>query len=359
MVTGNTGGQPLKASEDLQNSFVEDLLKDLLPKIQGIAPYNLTERKKGKHLGNDYLPGWETMAVEVARLLKLTYPDERPEAEKTYGTCLRQITAIKKALNGVAKTDLDDPALLNPVKTIAKNFGNALSFQFRQYKETQTQSYRETVTERRKPENRTEIDLSNALAYCHSTLMAIQNGSDDDTNWLDVSCAIALATGRRMAEVHLSANFEYIDDYSLIFSGQLKGKSRRVQDGGKKVKLRDAEFEIPTLINAELVCFGLDWLGDKGKRFELDVDPERVNRRFSKTLNQHCKQFDIFPDGDGERTYHKFRAAYFAACVANMGDALDPLDFIDYAKRILVDQDESTINSYKRYKIKPNSLTKI
>ncbi|MHC5829285.1 MAG: protelomerase family protein, partial [Nostoc sp.] len=129
-----------------------------------------------------------------------------------------------------------------------------------------------------------------------------------DANWLDVSCAIALATGRRMGEVHLSATFEKIDTYTITFKGQLKGKTRRVKQGDKAVLLRDVIFKIPTLLPAELVCFALQWLDDKGKRFPQTEDPERVNRRFSKTLNEHCKQFDIFPSD--ERTYHKFRAAY-------------------------------------------------
>ncbi len=119
--------------------------------------------------------------------------------------------------------------------------------------------------------------------------------------------------------------------------------------------IRDVAFDIPTLVNADLVCYGLQWLGGKGKRFDSNEDPERVNRRFSKTLNQHCKQFDIFPED--ERTYHKFRAAYFRACVVNAGR--DSFDFLDYAKTVLIDNDEKTIDSYKRYEIKQGTLTQI
>jgi len=43
------------------------------------------------------------------------------------------------------------------------------------------------------------VDLTNSLKYAHNVLTDIKNGQD--ANWLDVSCAIALATGRRMAEV--------------------------------------------------------------------------------------------------------------------------------------------------------------
>jgi hypothetical protein len=66
--------------------------------------------------------------------------------------------------------------------------------------------------------------------------------------------------------------------------------------------------------------------------------------------------WDIFPED--EHTYHKFRAAYLRACVEN-DPSVDKYDFADYAQRILGDLDEITINSYKRYVIKPGTLTKI
>jgi hypothetical protein len=273
---------------------------------------------------------------------------------KEYGTALRQITALKKALKLASKTEVKDAALLNPVNTIITNFGNELSNQFAIYKENQNTRYRETVTERRKADNRIEIDLTNSLKYAYNILTDIKNG--EDSNWLDVSCAVALATGRRMAEVHLSASFELIDSHTVAFKGQLKGKDRKIRVVDKAVKLRDVTFKIPTLLPADLIVNALKWLNSNGKRFNKDEDPERVNRRFSKTLNQKCKDWDIFP-GD-ERTYHKFRAAYLRAAIINDG-SVDPYDFLDFAKEVLGDDDESTINAYKRYEIKKGTLTKI
>ncbi|WP_174763176.1 protelomerase family protein [Anabaena sp. UHCC 0187] len=295
------------------------------------------------------------MAIQEVRLLKSLYPDDKLEEDKEYGTALRQITSLKKYLKLATKTELKDAALFHPVNTIITHFGNELSNQFAIYKENQNTRYRETVTERRKVENRIEIDLTNSLKYAYNVLTDVKNG-DDNTNWLDVSCAVALATGRRMAEVHLSASFELIDSHKVAFKGQLKGKDRKIRVADKAVKLRDVTFKIPTLLPADLVCFALDWLNNKGKRFDKDEDPERVNRRFSKTLNQACKDWDIFPEDD--RTYHKFRAAYFRAAIINDGN-VDNYDFTDFAKEVLGDDDESTINAYKRYEIKEGSLTKI
>jgi hypothetical protein len=341
----------LLAADELTNAFIDDRVKVLLPQFEALAPYKITQRKKGV---NDFT-GWHKLAIQEARLLKLTYPDDKPEDDKEYGTALRQITALKKALKLASKTELKDAALLNPVNTIITNFGNELSNQFAIYKENQNTRYRETVTERRKVENRIEIDLTSSLKYAYNILTDVKNG-EDKINWLDVSCAVALATGRRMAEVHLSANFELIDNHTVAFKGQLKGKDRKIRVVDKAVKLRDVTFKIPTLLPADLVCFALDWLNSKGKRFDKDEDPERVNRRFSKTLNQACKDWDIFPEN--ERTYHKFRAAYLRAAIINDGN-VDPYDFTDFAKEVLGDDDESTINAYKRYGIKEGSLTKI
>lgn len=342
----------LKTNEELENTYISERVAYLLPQFEALAPYKLNQRKKG--IPNEDLLGWERLAAIEAKNLKFAYPDERPEDEKEYGTALRQITALKKALKSAAKTDLKDPALVNPVNTIITHFGNALSYQFASYKENQNTRYRDTVKERRQVGNRVEIDLTNSLKFAYNILTDIKNGQD--ANWLDVSCAIALATGRRMAEVHLSASFEQIDSYVVAFKGQLKGKTRKVKVGDKAVSLRDVIFKIPTLIRADLVCFGLQWLDEKGKRFEPTEDPERVNRRFSKTLNEACKSWDIFPTND--RTYHKFRAAYLRAAIVNDGN-VDPYDFTDFAKEVLGDDDENTINAYKRYEIKPGTLTRI
>ncbi|MBD2667392.1 protelomerase family protein [Richelia sinica] len=350
----------LKTADELENGYVDERLKYLLPELEALTPYKVTERKKGK----GKLIGWEQLAVREARLLKINYPDDKPEDEKTYPSAYRQSQAIKKALRSITKDKLQDPMVINQFKTIVTNFSNALTFLFSEYKNKTNIKYRENVEDRSQEENRIQIDLTNSLKYAYNILTEIKQEHDNgitpeksNVNWLDVSCAISLATGRRMAEVHLSAEFKKVDDYSIIFTGQLKGKSRRVKVADKAVKLIDAKFTIPTLINSDLLIFGLDWLDKKGKRFDCNEDPERVNRRFSKTLNLRCKDFDIFPED--ERTYHKFRAAYFTACVKNRESSLKHFDFTKYASAILGDEDEKTINSYKRYEIKQGTLTKI
>ncbi|BAY80524.1 hypothetical protein NIES25_70120 (plasmid) [Nostoc linckia NIES-25] len=340
----------LKTGDELENSYVDERVKFLLPQFEAIAPYRKQSQRKN---GVDKLPGWQKLATQEIRLLKITYPDDKPEHLKTYGTCLRQITALKKALKISIKDYVKDQGLHGAVNTIVTNFSRALTEHFAPYKANQSELYREKVVERTQENNRVFIDLTNSLKFAHNILTDIKNGND--VNWMDVSCSLALVTGRRMGEIHLSASFNKIDDYTIAFKGQLKGKSRRVKLGEKALPLRDVTFKIPTLIHADLVCFGLQWLADKGKRFDTTEDPERVNRRFSKTLNQHCKEFDIFPED--ERTYHKFRAAYLRACVVSFKP--DNYDYLNYARSILGDFDMNTIEAYQRYELKAGSITRI
>ncbi|MUG99773.1 hypothetical protein F7734_48875 [Scytonema sp. UIC 10036] len=339
-----------KSPDEFENTFIDEQVAYLLPIFEALAPYKLNQRKKG--VGD--IPGWERLAAQEARILKATYPDEQPEAERQYNTALRQITSLKKALKLAAKTELKDPALVNPVITIATHFGNALSYLFSEYKERQNARYREKVTERRQKENRVQIDLTNSLKFAHRILTEVAEGKDP--NWIDVSCSVALATGRRMGEIHCSATFEELAEYEIAFRGQLKGKDRKVKIGDKQIPLRKVTFCIPTLLSAELVCMGLNYLETKGKRLDRNEDAERVNLRWAKVLNLAVKDWDIFPEG--ERTYHKFRAAYLRACIVN-DTSVDPYDFRDYAKQVLGDDDETTIDAYKRYEIKPGTLTKL
>lgn len=347
----------LSQAEEISNSYIDERVASLLPIFESLAPYKITQRKKG--VGD--IPGWEKLAAQEARLLKTTYPDDKPEEEKTYSTCLRQITTLKKELKSAAKTGLKDAALLHPVSTIITNFGNALSYQFTSYKETQNTDYRQRVAERSEPEARVEIDLTAYLELANKILTRIYNNETVGIDWRDVSCSIAIATGRRMGEIHLSASFEEIGEHEVVFKGQLKGKSRQVRQkiivNGKEsireISLREYPFHIPTLLPARLVCFALNWLEEQDKRFSPKEDTERVNRRWSKVLNEKAKDWAFFPD----MTFHKFRGAYLRASLINSG--VDPFDYLSYARSILGDDDEATIKAYQRFHIKPGSLTRI
>ncbi|MBE9119215.1 hypothetical protein IQ249_25525, partial [Lusitaniella coriacea LEGE 07157] len=211
-----------KTSNELENSFVDQRIKELLTKFEALTPYRPRDRERGK--GGDI--GWKALAAMETALLKATYPeDDKPEAERTYGTCLRQVTALKKHLKLAAKHELKDPGNYYPVQTIIKHFGEALSFQFAEYKFKQNVAYREKVAHRSQTDERVELDLTKQLKEAHRVLELAANGAVNlnEVEWRDVSLAVALCTGRRMAEVHCSGQFRIIDDYTVGFTGQLKG----------------------------------------------------------------------------------------------------------------------------------------
>ncbi|MEC4807395.1 MAG: hypothetical protein SAJ72_24445 [Jaaginema sp. PMC 1080.18] len=205
--------------DEFKNKYVDEAVVRLLPKFETLVPFKPRDRERGK----SGIEGWKAIAAYEAAQLKAWYPDNAPEPQRTYGTCLRQITDIKKRLKQAAKTDLKDPGNYYPVLTIIRHFGDALSFQFAEYKARQNVVYRDKVIERSEPENLTLIDLTPYLKQANQVLeQTWEYGFLEGYKWEDVSCAIALVTGRRMAEIHLSATFEQIGEYEIAFTGQLR-----------------------------------------------------------------------------------------------------------------------------------------
>jgi hypothetical protein len=354
----------LKPADELENTYVDERIKVLIPKFEALAPYKRKEREKGKSLGSgEVLEGWQNLALNEARILKQRYPDEKPDQEKTYGTATSQITRLKKTLKTEARHLIKDHANFNPVQTIITHFGEALSFLFREYKIRSNEKDREAASERTASENRLELDLTPFIKEAHRILtMAAKGAALADIEWRDVSCAIALVSGRRMAEIHLSGDFKIAGDYQLSFKGQLKGKARKVkvssESGKQEVLLRDYEFIIPTLVKSSLAVKGIEWLDVNGKRFPKDEPQERVNARWSKVLSERVRdEWNLFEG----MTYHKFRGAYFAACVRNaeLEGSVKSVDYERYAFQILGDNDSETVGRYKRFDIKSDSITKI
>jgi hypothetical protein len=98
--------------------------------------------------------------------------------------------------------------------------------------------------------------------------------------------------------------------------------------------LKDFEFTIPSLVRADLIVKGIEWLDANGKRFSKDEPQERVNVRWSKVLSERVKdKWNIFEG----MTYHKIRDAYFAACVRNaeIEGSVKSVDYERYASKFL------------------------
>lgn len=151
------------------------------------------------------------------------------------------------------------------------------------------------------------IDVSLLLAHARHIV------TEPSSSWRDLSCAIALLTGRRMAEIHQSASFEVVGEYELLFRGQLKEK-------GKVDSQSDSGYVIPTLCRAVYAVEALDRLTASGKRIDKSAPTSGVNARFSSDLGKTAKTtfmhyakdaylLDI-SDAKPRLKYHAFRQLY-------------------------------------------------
>ena len=380
-----------KAGVDQVNTYIDHRIKELIPAIEALTPFKAVDRKKGKN----GVKGWKAIAAEETKRLKAHYPDEmnddgspKPESDRTYSTCLRQITALKKELRQIRPDDLSDPAMIGQFRTIVTHLGEALSEHFTVYTSIKNIIYAARVETRSKSSQRIEINLEPFIEQAHTILTVVAEGGVMD--WREVTCALALTSGRRMAEILASGKFTKVSDYELNFQGQLKGKDsgiatdlkgneirtnkirfdqmkllKQIKPDSKFVLLIDHEFTIPTLVKADLIVSGIQYLADQDKRLAPMEDPLIVNRRWSKPLSEQIKKtWMIVPDEvwqavdtEDKMTFHKLRGAYFIGVMGAMGGSFAAMK--DQAENILGDKDLNAIEYYDRFELAPGTKTRI
>jgi len=121
-------------------------------------------------------------------------------------------------------------------------------------------------------------------------------------DWPNIAAGLAVLTGRRVAEILSTAQFEKKSQWSVTFIGALK---RRGEEG--------LEFEIPTLTTADRVIKATELL-----RAELpdatDLDPKTINRKYEQAVAKACDRAfaDLIPIREGKDSLytHLFRAIY-------------------------------------------------
>ncbi len=375
---------PLLRTEDnedeaFKNTYVNQRAIYLFPLIEKLA---LVDKSKIRRDGNVNLIGWRSLALQETVNLKDYYPDDKdsngnlkPIEKRRYHTAWNQNYKLKTELFDLIKSDyLQDKSLTNSMLNITTKLIAEIASRLMEYKTKSNHEYKKKVNERKKIENRISIDLTRILEKANSILTNLFSikqiihviSKKDLPSWEDVSCAIALATGRRMSEIHQSGTFIYIDDYHLSFIGQLKGKERTVNGS----HLVDVNFTIPTLLKADLIITGIDYLQQLNKRISKDLPTVKVNESYSKPLSKAVRhKWQIYNQlvdpvtkiVIDKQTYHRFRAFYFIACSENykLENDGDLIDSANYAAQIMGDRDITVLESYQRYKILPYSKTRI
>lgn len=126
--------------------------------------------------------------------------------------------------------------------------------------------------------------------------------------WKRVSIALAITTGRRLAEIHQeSTKFEYIDKKHVNFTGQLK-----IKGDAEEYFAKNPSYQIPVLVDAKLVIEGHQWLKDNNKVVD---NPKAVNRRYSGDISQAMKGLKANLDINHDFfTYKGLRTIYSQVC---------------------------------------------
>jgi hypothetical protein len=119
------------------------------------------------------------------------------------------------------------------------------------------------------------------------------------TAWPEVAVGITVCTGRRLGEVLKTAAFERKTAYSVLFEGQLK------KEGA-------VSFEIPTLVEADLVIAAWRWLRAHHNCEQIDLDDisSRYGAPVRETADLHYKTLVETRTNHEVRYTHLFRTIY-------------------------------------------------
>jgi hypothetical protein len=153
--------------------------------------------------------------------------------------------------------------------------------------------------------------------------------------------ALAALTGRRVAEIGCTANFEYVDANHVSFTGQLKTRSEE----------KCPAFIIPVLCDAKII---VDSQKDLHLKFPKYLnDPRSFNNNCASYMSKKVKVYEPFIDDT--ISAKDLRAIY--AAIACERYSLDELkdSTIFYSEILGHDKDNAdTFLSYRKYLIKNN-----
>jgi len=175
--------------------------------------------------------------------------------------------------------------------------------------------------------------------------------------YTDLAVGIALATGRRLTEVMREAQFEFVDNQHIKFSGQLKTRTRGLKD--------DLSYIIPVLANSKQIISALNALREQVKDFEVDVKVrgelvtlniadapiEAIQARFSSSLVNRTNT--IFQNKDF--VYRTCREIY--AAVAAPVHKKPRESFTAFRTRVLGHADFSAQNHYQGFELNESIST--
>lgn len=220
---------------------------------------------------------FQVMKEEINGVVAAIARTEMREYE--FSTVKTRRVDIKKALDVMVNGEI--PLLKETMQILTEYFySQLLSFQ-REDSVELAKTYKQQV--KGKNREKQDIKISDLVTDCRKTLDDLSEGKQP--HWTKVSIAVALGTGRRMAEVHSLGQFEVTGDYQLHFSGQ--AKTRGVDDA-------KTDYTIPTLFPAATLKRAIEYLDEQERRLEPELqkaDRNAVNKAFAMALSRATDKY--------------------------------------------------------------------
>jgi Telomere resolvase len=220
---------------------------------------------------------FQTMKEEINGIVAAIARIEMREYE--FSTVKTRRVDIKKALE--VRVNTETLILKETMGILSEYFyQQLLSFQ-REDSVALSKTYRKQVGVKNR--EKTPVEIADLVGDCKETLEKLMNGQE--LHWTKVSVAVALGTGRRMAEIHSLGTFEVTGKFEMHFSGQ--------------AKTRDAEqaktdFDIPTLFPAATLKKAIDYLSEQGRRLDSEIqkaDRNAVNTSYAMGLSREMGKY--------------------------------------------------------------------
>jgi hypothetical protein len=301
------------------------------------------------YLGEDGQPNWNTILKTNMRITKARLLDQ----------------AMASLLCDVPIDQLEGNADDTPLVQLIKLWGGTYDSVVEEHTTKINSQYREKAREQAL--DPTIIDISVWLTLARNILQAVVDGKQ--VQWEAVSFALALVTGRRQAEVHCTAQLlevlteaaavaiaAPIQGYAVLFAGRGDRKfgQTKVRTGTEAEKewLARPTRVIPTLVPADLVIAGWQWLEKNGHKVEHE---DEVNAAFNGKLRTFMMK--IAPG----LSYKNLRDFYAVACWRNwLKDGVSETSLPERLKEVLGHGPLGDATpSYRKFCLQDESLARV
>lgn len=287
---------------------------------------------------NQYLtPGGVAtgLAAKLERRERVNYPNITTRKKRRTDICNQLMRCLK----------VDEPNLLHPevVRDCIKNIKVALLIAWRD----EVVAYNKQASEKVELASldKEYLDPTTLISDAVATL-----ANPAKATWSELAVAIGITTGRRPAEIMCTGSFRLSGEYKVIFTGQTKDRSAKLSEYIERLR---QEYEIPTLVKADLVIAALEAI--QPQRIPLNwEDPlestRMVNRKFSMSLSRKMCAYGL--------EFKDLRKLYAVTAYHLLPDARKVSQTVFY-KNLLGHTDTTAAVNYEKYTLTDETIQTI